>query len=83
MQDIKNKPINNKRRVFTEHANMNNKDEYEEILRLIEEQADDWFADNTEEFEDLDNAERPFRFEYQHEAATMKGITRFKKWSGE
>lgn len=62
---------------------MNNKDEYEEILRLIEEQAEDWFADNTEEFEDLYNAERPFRFEYQHEAVTMKGTTRFKKWSGE
>ena len=68
--------------MFTEHANMNNKDEYEEILRLIEEQSEDWFVDNTEEFEDLYNAERPFRFEYQHEAATMKG-TRFKKWSGE
>lgn len=59
--------------------------DYEEILRLLEEEADNWLLENSadDEFEDLDNAERPFRFEYQHEQLTQRGTTRFKKWSGE
>lgn len=59
--------------------------EYEELLRLIEEGADDWIEMNggLEEFEDLDNPEKPFRTEYQMESITNTGTTRFKKWSAE
>jgi len=59
--------------------------DYEEILRLLEEEADNWLLENSvdDEFEDIpNNPERLFRFEYQHESATMKG-SRFKKWNAD
>lgn len=58
--------------------------EYEELLRLIEEGADDWLEEHgMHEFEDLDDPVHPWRFEYQMESITNTGTTRFKKWSAE
>lgn len=57
--------------------------EIEEMIRLIEEEADIWLAENELEFEDIDNPIHPFRFEYAHEALTSTGTTRFKKWTAE
>lgn len=55
--------------------------DYEEILRLIEDEADTWLLENSveNEFEDTNDPIRPWRFEYQHESVTMKG-SRFKKY---
>lgn len=58
--------------------------EYEELLRLIEEEADDWLEEHgMYEFEDLDDPIHPFRFEHAFESITSTGTTRFKKWSAE
>lgn len=66
---------------------MKNKEEAEldELIRLIEEEADIWLESNgMDEFEDTpNNPEHLFRFEYQHESITSTGTTRFKKWSAE
>ena len=58
--------------------------DYEETLRLLEEEADSWLLDNSveNEFEDTNDPIRPWRFEYQHESVTMKG-SRFRKWNAE
>lgn len=65
---------------------MKNKEEAEldELIRLIEEEADIWLEHNgMDEFEDTEDSEHPFRFEYQHESITSTGTTRFKKWSAD
>lgn len=66
---------------------MKNKEEAEldELIRLIEEEADSWLENNgMDEFEDTpDNPEHLFRFEYQHEMSSCSKTTRFKKWSAD
>ena len=56
--------------------------ELEELLTLIEEQADEWLQDHYDEFEDTNNPEKPFRTEFAFEYLTEKN-SRFKKWSGQ
>lgn len=65
---------------------MNKEDkDYEELIALIEEQADDWLEDNSfgDEFEDIDDEIRTFRFEYAHESLSEQGHTRFKRWNSQ
>lgn len=59
--------------------------EYEELLRLIEEEADNWLEEHgMYEFEDTPHdPQHLFRFEYQHELVSNSRNTRFKKWSAE
>ena len=58
--------------------------DYEEILRLLEEEADNWLLENSadDEFEDLDDPNKPFRTEYAFEGLTQKG-SRYKKWNAD
>ncbi len=57
--------------------------EIEEMIRLIEEEADIWLAENELEFEDIDSPAHPFRWEHAFESITNTGSTRFKKWNAE
>lgn len=60
--------------------------DYEEILRLLEEEADNWLLENSvaDEFEDTPNDPvRLFRFEYQHETISNARTTRFKKYKAD
>lgn len=63
---------------------MNTQEEnyYEELVRLIEKEADEWLEQNDQEFEDIGDPERTFRWEYSHEGLTEKG-SRFKHWRAE
>lgn len=58
--------------------------DYEEILRLLEEEADNWLLENSvdDEFEDLDDPIRTFRFEYAHESLSERN-SRYKKWNAD
>ena len=57
-----------------------NQQDYEEIMKLIEEDSQDWLLANDVEFEDTpDDPVRPFRTEYAFESITEKS-SRFKKW---
>lgn len=65
---------------------MKNKEEAEldELIRLIEEEADIWLESNgMDEFEDTEDPEHPFKFEHAFESITSTATTRFKKWSAE
>lgn len=65
---------------------MNKEDkDYEELIALIDEQADDWLEENSfgNEFEDIDDGVRTFRFEYAHESLSEVGHTRFKRWNSQ
>ena len=60
-----------------------NQQDYEEIMKLIEEDSQDWLLANAEEFEDIiDDQGRTFKWEFAHEGLTEKG-SRFKKWRAE
>lgn len=65
---------------------MNKEDkDYEELIALIDEQADDWLEENSfgNEFEDIDDPIRTFRTEWAHEQLTCAGHTRFKRWNSQ
>lgn len=55
--------------------------DYEEILRLLEEEADNWLLENSveSEFEDMQDPVRTFRWEHAHESLTQRN-SRFKKY---